>query len=83
MSEPTDGAPESKEGEGYLIFAEAYAKWTLKPPVKGLRNLLASEYPDARQVERDQLALSFLTCEILRYIIPSPEDDDKKEPWQL
>lgn len=83
---PPQETPPSPE-EGYTIFAESFARWSRKPPVAGLRNLMKDEYPDETQLERDMLALQFLQFEVMRWVLQDGLDGDKegkepKEPWE-
>lgn len=82
MTEENEESPQ--EADGYTIFAESYARWSMKPPVQGLRNLLKDEYPDESQLQRDVLALTFLQFEVVRWLLQEQPDDGNsgKEPWE-
>ena len=66
------------------LFANAFSTWLAKPMVAALRGRIRDEFPDADldPIRVNQFAVQFLTFEMLRYIIPTGDDEDK-EPWQM
>lgn len=72
------------EAEERALFAVGYAKWSAKPQVVALRELMHEAYPDSTQLERDSLAMQFLQFEMMRFMLmDSDGPGEGKEPWQI